>query len=121
MRIALTSIFLLPYLYFGTKDHLYHFVGRKVSVAEHIVHLLIGMVLIAAIANAFFGRPIRFVAGLALFLVVGAVDEYIYHRGLPEHESDLHAKGHLALLIFVVVSLASMWLEAHGWRLSNIH
>jgi len=121
MRLAIISIFLLPYLYYGGKDHRYHFTGRKVSLAEHVIHLLIGMVLLAAIVNAYRGRAIAFVAALALFLVVGAMDEYIWHRGLPEHESDLHAKGHLALLIFVVVALGTIWLEGHGWQLSNIH
>jgi uncharacterized membrane protein YhhN len=121
MRLALTGIFLLPYLYFGAKDHVYHFVGRKVSIAEHVVHAIIGIILFGAIASAFRGRPVAFVAGLAAFLVAGAADEYIWHRGLPEHESDLHAKGHLALLIFVVVALGSMWMEDHGWRLPNLH
>ena len=121
MRIAILTIFLLPYLYFGAKDHVYHFVGRKVSVAEHFVHLLIGMTLIAAIANAYRGQAIPFIAAMTLFIVVGAMDEYVWHRGLPEHESDLHAKGHLALLIFVIVALGTIWLEDHGWRLSSIH
>src|SRR5437773_1044827 len=120
MRPLLTFLFLLPYLYYGARDHVYHFVGRKVSPMEHLVHLFIGCILAAAIFNAFRGRAVLFVAGIAAFLVVGAVDEYIYHRGLPEHESDLHAKGHLALLIFVIVALGSMWLEAHGWRLSSV-
>ena len=121
MRIALTSIFLLPYLYYGTKDQIYHFTGRKVSVVEHLLHLFIGCLLGAAIMNVYRARVVGFVVGIAAFLVFGAADEYIYHRGLPEHESDLHAKGHLALLIFVVVSLSSIWLERNGWRLPNIH
>ena len=120
MRYAILAIFLLPYLYYGTRDNIYHFTGRKVSLVEHIVHLIIGITLFGAIANAFAGRAIIFVTGIALFLIVGAIDEYIYHRGLPEHESDLHAKGHLALLIFVVVALGTIWLEKHDWRFSTI-
>ena len=123
MRIAITSLFLLPYLYYGGKDQVFHFVDRKVSVVEHVVHVFIGIAIAAAIFNAYLGRAVAFVILVALFLVVGAIDEYIYHRHLPEQESDLHAKGHLALLIFVVVSLGTIWLEGHGWRLSsaNIH
>jgi len=119
MRYAILSIFLLPYLYYGTKDNIYHFIGRKVSLPEHLIHLFIGMTLFVAIAQAFRGYAIAFVVGIALFLVVGAIDEYIYHRGLPEHESDLHAKGHLALLIFVVVAVGTIWLEKHDWQLSS--
>src|SRR5205809_4170215 len=109
MRIALITLFLLPYLYYGGKDQVFHFVGRKVSLIEHVLHLFIGFLIAAAIVSAYRARTIAFVAGVAAFLIFGALDEYVYHRGLPEHESDLHAKGHLALLIFVVVSLATVW------------
>jgi hypothetical protein len=123
MRIALMTLALIPYLYFGGKDQVFHFVGRKVSLVEHILHVFIGCLIAAAIASAYRAHVIAFVAGIAAFLVFGALDEYVYHRGLPEHESDLHAKGHLALLIFVVVSLGTIWLEANGWRLpsANAH
>jgi hypothetical protein len=118
VRYAILSIFLLPYLYYGTKDNIYHFVGRKVSLVEHLVHLFIGITLFAAIAQAYQARAIAFVIGIAIFLIAGAIDEYIYHRHLPEHESDLHAKGHLALLIFVVVAVGTIWLERHEWNIS---
>ncbi|HET6250317.1 MAG TPA: hypothetical protein VFE47_21690 [Tepidisphaeraceae bacterium] len=121
MRIALISIFLAPYLYYGYQDHRSHFRGRKVPPAEHLLHLFVGITMTVAIANAFRGRLIAFVASLCLFLVIGAIDEYIYHRGLPEHESDLHAKQHMALLMFVVVCVASIWLGEHHWQLPNIH
>jgi hypothetical protein len=120
MRLAITAIFLMPYLYYGTKDNMYHFAGRKLHIVEHLIHLMIGIIMFTSIINAFRGRPVAFGAGMVMLLIVGAADEYIFHRGLPPHESDLHAKGHLALLIFVVVALASMWMEAHSWRLSNI-
>jgi len=121
MRIALMILALLPYLYFGGKDQVFHFVGRKVSPVEHLLHLFIGCLMAAAIVCAFRARVIAFVIGIAAFLVFGALDEYVYHRGLPEHESDLHAKGHLALLIFVVVSLATIWLDQNGWRLPSLN
>ena len=121
MRIALISIFLLPYLYYGLLDHRYHFRGRKVSLAEHLLHAFVGITMAAAIWNAYRGRSLQFVAGLLIFLVVGAIDEFIFHRGLPEHESDLHAKQHMALLIFVVVCLAANWMGAHDWRISSFH
>jgi hypothetical protein len=119
-RIVLMTLALAPYLYYGGKDQVFHFVGRKVSLVEHILHVFIGALLAAAIASAYRARMIAFVLGIAAFLVFGALDEYVYHRGLPEHESDLHAKGHLALLIFVVVSLSTIWLERNGWRLGSL-
>ena len=119
MRIALITLFLLPYLYYGGKDQVFHFVGRKVSLIEHVLHLFIGFLIAAAIVSAYRARTIAFVAGVAAFLIFGALDEYVYHRGLPEHESDLHAKGHMALAIFIVVTLAAIWLENHHWRVSQ--
>src|SRR3954447_18491060 len=118
LRWAILSVVLLPYLYYGGKDQVFHFVGRKVSLAEHLLHLLIGGAMAAAIACAFRARAIAFVVGLSLFLVFGAIDEYIYHRGLPEHESDLHAKGHMALLLFVVVAVAAQWFAGRPWAAS---
>jgi hypothetical protein len=119
MRIALITFLLLPYLYFGGKDHAYHFTARRVPVVEHLLHLFIGMTVVAGIVNAYRGRTVHFVAAIALFLVVGGLDEYVYHRRLPQQESELHAKGHLALLIFVVGTLATNWLGTHHWQLSN--
>ena len=119
MRIILITCLLLPYVYFGGKDHAYHFIGRRVPAIEHLLHLLIGMTVIAAIWNGYRGRTVHFVAAVTLFLLVGALDEYVYHRKLPQAESELHAKGHLALLIFVVGTLATNWLGTHHWQLSN--
>jgi len=119
MRIALITCLLLPYLYYGGKDHMYHFTGRRVPAVEHLLHLLIGMTVIAGIFNAYRGATVHFLAAICLFLLVGAIDEYVYHRRLPQDESELHAKGHLALLIFVVGTLATTWLGSHHWQLSN--
>ncbi len=57
------------------------------------------------------------VGALVIFAIAGGVDEYIFHRDIPAEESDLHAKEHLALLIFIVVSLATDWLEKSHWNL----
>jgi len=120
MRVALITCLLLPYLDYGGKDQAYHFTGRRVPLVEHLLHLFIGTTMFAGIWNAYRGRMSHFVAAVALFLVVGALDEYVYHRRLPQAESELHAKGHLALLIFVVGTLATTWLGTHHWQLSNI-
>jgi hypothetical protein len=31
------------------------------------------------------------------------VDEFVFHRGLPASEHDVHAKEHFALFIFIAV------------------
>jgi len=120
MRPLLLSLALLPYLYYGGRDGVYHFVGRRVSVAEHLLHGAIAILLGSAVVLAFRGLQGRMLLALAAFLVAGAADEYIYHRSLPEAETDLHAKGHMALLIFVVTSMATAWLQQHQWRVNSL-
>lgn len=118
IRSLILTLALIPYLYYGTKDNLYHFRGRRVPPVEHLLHLGVGVTMVGAIANAYRGRVAAMIAGLLLFLVVGAIDEFVYHRGLPEHETDLHAKGHMALLLFVIVSVATQWSAAQPWAAS---
>lgn len=43
-----------------------------------------------------------------LFALAGAADEYGYHRDIPAEEHALHAKEHLALLLFVL----GAWVSA---------
>jgi hypothetical protein len=120
MRALLLAISLVPYLYYGTKDNIFHFRGRHVTRLEHLLHLAIGLTLVIAIAQAFADNQAVFLAGLVLFLVAGSVDEYVFHRGLPEEESDLHAKEHLGLMIFVIVAMTTSWLERNQWQISNL-
>jgi len=111
LRAVILSLTLAPYLYYAAKDGIFHFVGRKVSIVEHVLHLVIGILLTAAIACAFRGLAVRFMIGIASFLVAGGIDEFIYHRNLPGAESDLHAKEHLSLMIFIVATLGTIWLQ----------
>jgi hypothetical protein len=117
-RILILSLALLPYLYYGTKDNVFHFRGRKVTAVEHLLHLAIGITLAGAIYHAYGGRIVNMVGCMLMFLVSGGIDEYVFHRRLPEHESDLHAKGHMALLLFVMVAISTQWLAARGWALT---
>jgi hypothetical protein len=89
-----------------------------VSLVEHLLHLGVGITIVGAIASAYRGRMSAMIGGLLLFLIAGAVDEYVYHRGLPEHETDLHAKGHMGLLLFVVVAVATHWFAGRPWAAS---
>src|SRR5262245_37212371 len=117
MRPAIVILSFLPFLYYAIKDARFHFVGRRVSAAEHIIHLAIGLALAIVLAHAVMRNSGLMLVGLLLLVVAGGLDEYMWHRGIPEAETDLHAKEHLALLIFVVATLAVNWLEAHQWRL----
>jgi len=120
MRALLMTLSLVPYIYFAAKDHSFHMKQRKVSWQEHLLHAFIGLILITAIANGYADRQVIFIFGMALFIVAGAWDEFYFHREIPGEESDLHAKEHLGLFIFVVVTLSASWLEAHQWSLSEL-
>ncbi|HEY2253298.1 MAG TPA: hypothetical protein VGH74_19630, partial [Planctomycetaceae bacterium] len=109
------------FLYYATRDTLFHFRGRRVSPTEHILHLAIGITLFIAVSQAVAGNSGVMLSGLLLFVVAGGIDEYVWHRDIPEAESDLYAKEHLALLIFVVATLAVNWLDSHNWRLFEEH
>ena len=115
MRAAILCFSFLPFLYYGAKDTAFHFRGRKVSLTEHLLHAAIGIVLAIMFTHALMAHHLVVVGALVLFAVAGGVDEYIFHRDIPAEESDLHAKEHLALLIFIVVSLATDWLEKNNW------
>ncbi len=117
MRIAIIVASFLPFLYYAAKDNHFHFHGRKVSFAEHVLHLAIGIALLIVFSHALYDRPSIMLAGLLLLLTAGALDEYVWHRNIPGAESDLHAKEHLALMTFVVMTLVVNWLDRHHWTL----
>lgn len=105
----LLAVALIPFLYFAIRDQVLHFSARRVPVAENVLHFFLGIILFAVIARAFqFDR--RFVTiGALVFAGMGALDEFVFHRGLPESESDVHAKEHFALFIFLTVFWAVSW------------
>jgi hypothetical protein len=117
MRAAILTVSFLPFLYYGTKDTIFHFRGRKVSRLEHLLHAVVGLALAIMFTHALKSHHLVVLGALLLFVVAGGVDEYIYHRDIPAEESDLHAKEHLALLIFIVISLATDWLQKNNWSL----
>src|SRR5262249_21601553 len=120
VRAAILVLSFVPFLYYGGKDTVFHFRGRKVSLTEHILHAAIGTVLLILFTHALMAHHLVVLGALVLFVVAGGIDEYIFHRGIPAEESDLHAKEHLALLIFIVVSLATDWLQQNNWSLADI-
>ena len=117
MRAAILSLSFVPFIYYGIKDSIFHFKGRKVSLSEHLLHAAIGIILVIMFTHALMAHHLIVLGALLLFVVAGGFDEYIFHRGIPGEESDLHAKEHLALLIFLVISLATDWLQKNDWSL----
>ena len=82
-----------------------------------MLHAAIGLVLVIMFSHAVMAHHYVVLAALLLFIIAGGIDEYIYHRDIPAEESDLHAKEHLALLIFVVASLTTDALEKNHWSI----
>jgi hypothetical protein len=120
--MIIRSIILVPlflfFLYFARKDYLYHRSQRVVPVAERLLHGAIGFMIGGMFLQAILGHSQAMLLALLLFVVLGGVDEYLFHRGIPGAESDIHAKEHLALMIFVVASLVTDWLQEHPGQVS---
>ena len=117
IRAAVLTLFLLPYAYFGLRDNFYHAQQRSVPWPERLAHAAIVLALLTVVPQAYLGNRGLVIAGLVLFVVARAVDEYVYHRGLPATESALHARTHFAFLLYVVTIMAADWAEENGWRL----
>lgn len=113
MRTAILVAAFLPFVYFAARDQIFHLRGRKVSLSENLLHLALGITLATVFTQALAGRHVAMIGALVLFAVAGGADEYIYHRHIPGEESDLHAKEHLALMIFLIAVLAVDWLPGH--------
>ena len=120
MRTVILVVSFLPFLYFGFRDTMFHFRGRRVSVAEHLLHLGVGVALAILFTQALYANYAGLLGALLLFLLAGGIDEYIFHRQLPGEESDLHAKEHLALVIFIAISLTTDWIAQHPGQLERL-
>jgi hypothetical protein len=119
MRAVILSLSFLPFVYYGAKDTVFHLRGRKVTMPEHLLHAAIGVMLAIMFSHALMAHHLVVLAALVMFAIAGSVDEYIFHHDIPAEESDLHAKEHLALLVFIVASLATDWLEVNHWSLAQ--
>jgi hypothetical protein len=116
MRVAIIIASFLPFAWFGMKDNAFHFRGRRVSLTEHILHLGIGLTQAIILVQAIKGNFIMLFVALGLLAISGSADEYIFHRALPPEESDLHAKQHFALFVFVVVAIIVTHMERNSWQ-----
>jgi hypothetical protein len=117
MRTMILVLAFLPFVYFAVRDQIFHLRGRKVGVSENLLHLALGIALATLFTQALAGHHAGMIGALVLFAIGGGADEYIYHRGIPGDESDLHAKEHLALMIFLIATLAVDWLPGHAGEL----
>jgi hypothetical protein len=115
VRAILLTVFLAPYLYFGIRDVLHHSHHRPVGFTERLLHITLGVALTIIISHAFAGHFEVVLAGIFLFVTARSVDEFVFHRGLPAAEVDLHAKTHFGFLIFVVGVLGTNWLQSKGF------
>ena len=52
MRSATLIAGLLPFLYFGARDQIFHMQGRRVSMSEHLLHLTIGITIVMMVMQA---------------------------------------------------------------------
>jgi hypothetical protein len=109
---AILAASLLPFLYFAARDFRLHLTARRVSAAENVLHLVLGVMLAAVLTRAFQFRGADTAFAVLLFAVFGAADEFVFHRRLPSEEHDVHAKEHFALFVFMAVFGALLHLRA---------
>jgi hypothetical protein len=106
IRALILLLALLPFVVFAALDLVVHFTSRKPPLLEDLVHLGLGAGQVTLAMAAFRGDLARMAVGGLVVVLLGGVDEFVFHRALPPRESDLHAKGHFALFAFLVVALA---------------
>jgi TctA family transporter len=109
-RVILAAA-LVPFLYFAGRDFRLHLTARRVSMAENLLHLVLGILLAAVITRAFLFRGREAAFAVLLFAAAGAMDEFVFHRSLPAEEHDVHAKEHFALFVFMAVFGALLHLR----------
>lgn len=102
---AVMAAALVPFLVFAARDQLLHLRVRKVPLLENVIHFALAVLLMVVIRRAFQFDTRGVIFGAIVFVFTGALDEFVYHRRIPESESDVHAKEHFALLGFIVVAL----------------
>ncbi len=108
MRLALLAVPLATFGYYAWRDNAFHFRGRVVTRGEHVLHGVIGLLLIGLVTAAVRLDPVRLPIFAGLFALAGAADEFGYHRDLPAVEADYHAKEHLSLMLFLLAA----WVTA---------
>lgn len=114
MRVVVLLLALAPFAFYAFKDTVAHLKLRKPGWRENVIHLVLAIQQGALIIGAFRGSvPRMLVAGVGV-TIAGVIDEWGFHRDLPNEESNLHAKGHFALFGFAMLSLAVATFPTFG-------
>jgi hypothetical protein len=114
LRLLLLVGSVSTFFWYAAKDMRFHFTGRRVSPAENALHGLLGLAQLALVVGAFAGAEAWAVSGALATAALGAGDEYVFHRGIPGPEADMHAKAHWALFIFVAIAFGLPLLVQHA-------
>jgi len=93
---------------------LHHARHRLTPLPERLLHLAMGLTLLTVVTHAYQANRGVVLLGLVVFMVIRAMDEFVYHRGLAAEESSLHANTHMGFMIFIVSMLSADWLESAG-------
>jgi hypothetical protein len=99
------TVAIVPFLIYAYRDTAYHLRQRKPGRAENLVHLALGTCQLAMIIGAYQSDVPRMALAASGVAAFGIVDEHGFHHGLPAAESDIHAKAHLALFVFLAVGI----------------
>jgi hypothetical protein len=106
LRAIVLTAAIVPFLIYAYRDTVYHLRDRKPTLAENLVHLALGACQLAMILGAYQSDPRRVALAASGVACFGIVDEHGFHHGLPASESDIHAKAHFALFVFLAVAVA---------------
>jgi hypothetical protein len=105
LHAAALTLTLLPFLLYAYRDTVYHLRNRKPGLTENLVHLALGACQFAMIIGAYRSDVPRMAFAASGVAAFGIVDEHGFHHGLPASESDIHAKAHFALFVFLAVAI----------------
>ena len=90
MRETLIVVAFLPFLYYATLDGIFHFRGRRVSLSEHVIHVVIGLSLALVFTAAVMANQPVMLGSLVAFLAVS-------YTHLRAHETDSYLVCRLLL------------------------
>jgi hypothetical protein len=105
VRPLLLSVLILPFIALAIRDGRMHGNLRQVPRLERVLHGLLAVSILGLVLGVFGKHEALTLCGLSLFALVGGLDEFVYHRGIPAEETDTHAKEHLLLMLFLAVGL----------------
>jgi hypothetical protein len=108
MRSVWLALALLPYGVLAGYDTWMHERARRVPRIEQVLHLGLGISLIAFLVGAFRGNTPLALGALVPFLGLLVWDAFGYHAVLEARERRVHAWSYLAFGLFVSVWA---WIE----------